>query len=60
MLRRLVSWVRARVSVEDPEDRIEGSGEPIVAPQHRRAADAERMLDDEDGDDRPDGTGNSR
>ncbi|WP_339104150.1 hypothetical protein [Haloterrigena salinisoli] len=44
MIRRLVARLRERIAVEDPEDRIEGSGEPITSPQHRRAADAERML----------------
>ncbi|WP_394297061.1 hypothetical protein [Natrinema salifodinae] len=30
--------------MDDPDERIEGSGEPIVSPQHRRSRDAEREL----------------
>lgn len=44
MLRRIWSRFREWVSVEDPDERIEGSGEAITSPQHRRSADAERVL----------------
>ena len=44
MIRCLLSHLRDRFSVGDPEDRIEGSGEAIVSPQHRRSASADRLL----------------
>ncbi|MEY7849516.1 hypothetical protein AB7C87_10015 [Natrarchaeobius sp. A-rgal3] len=44
MLRTLVSKVREWIAVEDPEDRIEGSGEPIMSPKNRRSPEAQRML----------------
>ncbi|RQG97090.1 hypothetical protein [Natrarchaeobius chitinivorans] len=46
MLRRLVSRVREWIAVEDPEERIEGTGEPIMSPKNRRCAEAESMLRD--------------
>jgi len=45
MVRWLISRLYEWIDVEDPEDRIEGSGEPIRSPQHRRSAEAERALD---------------
>ncbi|MCU4751598.1 hypothetical protein OB919_06335 [Halobacteria archaeon AArc-curdl1] len=45
MIQRLVKRVRAWFAVEDPEDRIEGSGEAITSPQHRRSAEAEAELE---------------
>ncbi|MCW8172765.1 hypothetical protein D8S78_12810 [Natrialba swarupiae] len=33
MLRALVSRAREWIAVDDPEDRIEGSGEPIMSPK---------------------------
>ncbi len=44
MFGRLLSRLREWVAVDDPEERIEGSGEPIASPQHRRSAEAEGML----------------
>ncbi|ELZ13081.1 MULTISPECIES: hypothetical protein [Haloterrigena] len=46
MIARLIARLRERIAVEDPDERIEGSGDPITSPQHRRAADAERMLEE--------------
>jgi hypothetical protein len=45
MLRNALSRLREWIAVEDPEERIEGSGEAIVSPQHRRSAEAERELE---------------
>ncbi|MDF9746009.1 hypothetical protein [Natrinema salsiterrestre] len=45
MLRNALSRLREWIAVDDPEDRIEGSGEAIVSPQHRRSAEAERELE---------------
>ena len=44
MIRRLLEWLRDRIAVDGPEDRIVGSGEAITSPQHRRSADAARLL----------------
>jgi len=46
VFRELLSRLRDRIAVEDADERIEGSGEPIVSPQHRRSAAAERALAD--------------
>ncbi|OIB57446.1 hypothetical protein [Natrialba sp. SSL1] len=53
MLRAAISRLRRRFAVEDPDERIEGSGEAITSPQHRRSAEAEAELDrlEELGDD---------
>lgn len=45
MLRTVLSRIREWIAVDDPEDRIEGSGEAIVSPQHRRSPEAERELE---------------
>lgn len=45
VFRDLVSRLREWIAVEDAEDRIEGSGEAILSPQHRRSPEAERALD---------------
>lgn len=45
MFREAVARLREWVSVEDLEERIEGSGEAIVSPQHRRSREAERELE---------------
>ena len=45
MLRALVSRLRERIAVEDPEERIEGSGKAIRSPQHRRSPEARRELE---------------
>ncbi|GAB7018953.1 hypothetical protein [Halostagnicola bangensis] len=45
MARGLLARLRAWIAVEDLEERIEGSGEPITSPQHRRSPDAERELE---------------
>ncbi|MFP8951980.1 hypothetical protein ACLI4Z_03260 [Natrialbaceae archaeon A-arb3/5] len=45
MLRILVSRLREWISVEDADERIEGSGEAIVSPQHRRSVEAESELE---------------
>ena len=52
MLRALASRLREWIAVEDPEDRIEGSGKPIHSPQHRRSPEAQRKLEQREG--RPD------
>ncbi|MWV38243.1 hypothetical protein [Natrialba sp. INN-245] len=44
MLRALVSRAREWIAVDDPEDRIEGSGEPIMSPKNRRSPEAQRVL----------------
>ncbi|SEP74664.1 hypothetical protein [Natrinema salaciae] len=54
MIRTALSRLREWIAVDDPEERIEGSGEAIVSPQHRRSAEAEREL--ERLGDPPDGT----
>ncbi|WP_174811822.1 hypothetical protein [Salinadaptatus halalkaliphilus] len=48
MVRQWISRVREWIAVEDPEERIEGSGEPITSPQHRRSADADELLSETD------------
>ncbi|PSP86170.1 hypothetical protein BRC83_01955 [Halobacteriales archaeon QS_1_68_17] len=60
MLRALLARLREFVAVEDPEERIEGSGEPYLDPAYNGRYTAERRLRDlaradEDGrpDDRP-------
>jgi len=45
MIRGVRSRIREWIAVEDPDERIEGAGEAIVSPQHRRSRDAERELD---------------
>jgi len=45
MIRSVLSRLREWIAVEDPDERIEGSGEAIVSPQHRRSLEAERELD---------------
>ncbi|MFP9059769.1 hypothetical protein ACLI4R_04455 [Natrialbaceae archaeon A-chndr2] len=45
MIHRLVKRVREWLAVEDPEGRIEGSGEAITSPQHRRSPEAEAELE---------------
>lgn len=45
MFRRLLARVREWMSVRDPDDRIEGSGEAIISPQHRRSLEANRELE---------------
>ena len=45
MIRGVLSRLRGWLAVEDPEERIDGSGEAIVSPQHRRSLEAERELD---------------
>ncbi|NGM69472.1 hypothetical protein G6M89_10720 [Natronolimnobius sp. AArcel1] len=44
MFRCFLARVREWVSVADPEERIDGSGEAIVSPQHRRSLEAEWEL----------------
>ncbi len=44
MIRGALAWLRERIAVEDADERIEGSGEPIMSPQHRRSSDAEGEL----------------
>ncbi|ELZ10142.1 hypothetical protein NP511_16735 [Natrinema thermotolerans] len=46
MLRTALSRLREWIAVDDPEERIEGSGEAIVSPQHRRCRDAEQALEE--------------
>lgn len=46
MIRSLLDSIRAWIAVEDASDRIEGSGEPIMSPKHRRNPEAEAMLED--------------
>jgi len=48
MIRSVLSRLREWIAVKDPEQRIEGSGEAIVSPQHRRSLEAERELDRRD------------
>ncbi len=45
MLSDAISRLRTWLAVEDPEDRIEGTGEAIRSPQHRRSREAERELE---------------
>ncbi|WP_436344992.1 hypothetical protein [Natronorubrum sp. FCH18a] len=45
MVRGLIARLREWVAVEDAEERIEGSGDAITSPQHRRSPEAERELD---------------
>ncbi|ADD06260.1 uncharacterized protein Nmag_2704 [Natrialba magadii ATCC 43099] len=53
MFRAALTRLRERFAVEDADERIEGSGEAITSPQHRRSAEAEAELDrlEELGDD---------
>lgn len=44
MLRTIVARVRDWVGVEDPEDRIEGSGEVILDPAYNGRYEGEREL----------------
>lgn len=48
MIRGGIAWLREWITVEDPEERIEGSGEAITSPQHRRSPEAERTLEELD------------
>ncbi|SDJ44226.1 hypothetical protein [Natronorubrum texcoconense] len=45
MIRRAIVRLREWIAVEDPEERIEGSGEATTSPQHRRSPEAERELE---------------
>ncbi|WP_195892536.1 hypothetical protein [Halopiger goleimassiliensis] len=45
MLRSLFARVHEWVAVDDPDERIEGSGEAITSPQHRRSPEARRELE---------------
>ena len=45
MIRGVLAWVRERLAVEDADERIEGSGEAITSPQHRRSPEAQRQLE---------------
>lgn len=45
MIGAILSRIREWIAVDDPDERIEGSGEAIVSPQHRRSADADRELE---------------
>ncbi|OVE84371.1 hypothetical protein [Natronolimnobius baerhuensis] len=45
MFRRFLARVREWVSIADPDERIDGSGEAIVSPQHRRSLEADRELE---------------
>ncbi|WP_247002048.1 hypothetical protein [Halosolutus gelatinilyticus] len=45
MLRSIRTRLRDWIVVADPEERIEGSGEAIADPQHRRSPAATRELD---------------
>ena len=45
MIWRVIARLREWIAVEDAEERIEGSGEAITSPQHRRSPEAERELD---------------
>ena len=45
MVRGIIARLRERIAVEDADERIEGSGEAITSPQHRRSPEAERELD---------------
>lgn len=46
MLRGAIARLRDWIAVENADERIEGSGEAITSPQHRRSPDAERELDE--------------
>ncbi|MCU4926783.1 hypothetical protein OB905_12465 [Halobacteria archaeon AArc-dxtr1] len=46
MLRSTIAWVREWIAVEDAEERIEGTGEAITSPQHKRSAEADRTLEE--------------
>ncbi|WP_254761561.1 hypothetical protein [Natrinema marinum] len=48
MVRRIIAWLRERIAVEDAEERIEGTGEAITSPQHRRTQEARRLLERQD------------
>lgn len=50
MVGRVIAWLREWIAVEDPEERIEGSGEAITSPQHRRSPAAECTLEELDDD----------
>ena len=45
MIRGGIARLRELIAVDDAEERIEGSGEAITSPQHRRSPEAERELD---------------
>ena len=45
MIRRLLARLNEWIALEEPDDRIEGSGEAILSPQHRRNLEAERELE---------------
>ena len=45
MIHGFVKRVRGWLTVEDAENRIEGSGEAITSPQHRRSPEAEAELE---------------
>lgn len=45
MLRTALSRLHEWIAVDDPEERIEGSGEATTSPQHRRCREAERELE---------------
>lgn len=45
MLGETVAWLRAWLAVEDPDERVEGTGEAIRSLQHRRSREAERELE---------------
>ncbi|RQG92772.1 hypothetical protein EA462_00645 [Natrarchaeobius halalkaliphilus] len=46
MVRSLLSRLRDWIAVEDADERLEGSGEAITSPQHRRSPEAERTLEE--------------
>jgi hypothetical protein len=45
MIRDAIDRLREWVAVEDPDERIEGSGKAITSPQHRRSPASERELE---------------
>lgn len=44
MFRAVLRWLRERIAVEDPDDRIEGSGEVILDPAYNARYEGERDL----------------
>lgn len=56
MLRAAIGRLREWIAVEDPEERIDGSGDAIRSPQHRRSRAAENELQrlEEAAEERPD------
>lgn len=44
MFRAVLRWLRERIAVEDPDDRIEGSGEVILDPAYNARYEGEREL----------------